>query len=422
MSFSEGREGLNVPMTNLQEFFDDLEGRLSIITGLIDCEEDFGVTLEDVRRPLVVVGLPGIGKTCGIMSIRKKLNAKLPPEKQLGFKKILLGQTVVGSMTGIPVATGDGRVVRVQMPDLPDPKRDGEYGVLFLDEITTADEAQVQPALGLCDDSRNIGEYTLPEHWIVVAAGNGPDCTNFVRMDDMLISRFTTVYDIAYDYKKDWRPWAHANNINEDIIAFLNFDPTACVRVESTDMDKAGKLFPCPRTWTNLSRNLDLRKMQGRPVQQHELASFASRIVGTKAGQQFSSFCSFKLKNTEYKVEDILEGKAPDPNQGMKKEVFHILLQGIIKQVTLEAKKAKESGSDDEMDVCLKHFSNAMTWLIKFKTHDFENVMNAFLEVKTECPYCVELMFHDRLSCPALDQFLADNAEFLQAQIDFFKV
>ena len=417
MNFSEGREGLNVPMTNLQEFFDDLEGRLSMITGLIDIKEDFGVELEDIRRPLIVIGLPGIGKTCGIMSIRKKLNAKLPPEKQLGFKKILLGQTVVGSMSGIPVIGPDGRVVRVQMPDLPDPKRDGEYGILFLDEVTTADEAQVQPALGLCDDSRNIGEYQLPEHWIVVAAGNGPDCTNFVRLDDMLISRFTTVYDIAYDYKKDWRPWAHANGINEDIIAYLNFEPSACVRVESSDMDKAGKLFPCPRTWTNLSKNLDLRRLQGRPVSNSELANFASRVVGSKAGREFAAFCEFKTKHTEFTVEDVLQGKAP-LGKSIRKEVFHILLQGIIKQLNLELKNVENTG--EGKTEAYTRFSNAMTWLIGFETIDYENVMNSFLEIKCECPYTGKIMFDPDMSCPALDSFLERNAEFLNTNIDFF--
>ena len=101
------KEGLNVPASTLTEFFDDLEGRLSLITGLIPMET-MGLTLEDVRKPMLVVGLPGIGKTCGIMAIRKKLNTLLPPDKQLGFKKILLGQTVVGSMSGIPVVMKDG--------------------------------------------------------------------------------------------------------------------------------------------------------------------------------------------------------------------------------------------------------------------------------------------------------------------------
>ena len=178
------REGLNVPQSTLTEFFDDVEGKLALLTGLVPYE-DFGLTLEEIRRPMLVVGLPGIGKTCGIISSIKELNKKLPKEKKLGFKKILLGQTVVGSLSGIPVAKPDGSVVRVQIPDLPNPEKDGEYGVLFLDEITTADEMQIQPALGLADDSRSLGEYTLPEHWVVIGAGNGPDCTNFVRLDDM---------------------------------------------------------------------------------------------------------------------------------------------------------------------------------------------------------------------------------------------
>ena len=167
MSSLEQQEGLNLPHSTLTEFFDDVEGKLAMLTGLVPYE-DFGLTLEEIRRPLLAIGKPGIGKTCGIISSIKEMNKKLPKEKHLGFKKILLGQTVVGSLSGIPVARPDGTVVRIQLPDLPDPQRDGEYGVLFLDEITTADEMQIQPALGLADDSRSLGEYTLPEHWIGV--------------------------------------------------------------------------------------------------------------------------------------------------------------------------------------------------------------------------------------------------------------
>ena len=127
MGYAEESEGLNLPKSTLTEFFDDVEGRLALLTGLVPYE-DFGLTLEDVRKPLLVIGKPGIGKTMGILSSIKELNKKLPPEKQLGFKKILLGQTVVGSLTGIPVAKPDGTVVRIQLPDLPNPETDGEYG------------------------------------------------------------------------------------------------------------------------------------------------------------------------------------------------------------------------------------------------------------------------------------------------------
>ena len=117
--------------------------------------------------------------------VENLIDKEMPKDKQFGFKKIQLGKLVVGDLTGIPVVMPDGTVKRVHVPDLPpnDPKDPNfkEYGVLFLDEITTVDEAQMQPALGLADSSRDMGEYKLPEHWLVVAAGNGPDCTNFMR-------------------------------------------------------------------------------------------------------------------------------------------------------------------------------------------------------------------------------------------------
>ena len=192
------REDLGIPKSKFSDFLDELRSKLFFMSGALRCE-DFGLTLKDVRKPILCIGLPGIGKTCGVMSVINEINSTLPEDKHFKFKKILLGQTTVGSLSGIPVvnsSTGDIR--RAQAPELPTLEKEGEYGVLFLDEITTADEAQIQPALGLADDSRNIGEYTLPEHWLVVGAGNGPDCTNFVRLDDMTLSRFSP-FDIQFD-------------------------------------------------------------------------------------------------------------------------------------------------------------------------------------------------------------------------------
>ena len=78
---------LNVPKTNMSAFYDDLEARLALLTGIVPME-DLGLTLEQVRKPMLVIGLPGIGKTAGIMSIIKNLNeTKLKGTgRELGFK------------------------------------------------------------------------------------------------------------------------------------------------------------------------------------------------------------------------------------------------------------------------------------------------------------------------------------------------
>ena len=414
MSSLEQQEGLNLPHSTLTEFFDDVEGKLAMLTGLVPYE-DFGLTLEEIRRPLLAIGKPGIGKTCGIISSIKEMNKKLPKDKHLGFKKILLGQTVVGSLSGIPVARPDGTVVRIQLPDLPDPQRDGEYGVLFLDEITTADEMQIQPALGLADDSRSLGEYTLPEHWIVVGAGNGPDCTNFVRLDDMTLTRFSA-YDINYKYAKDFRPYAHATGINADIIAFLNFKPDLCVRPESTDMDSAGKMFPCPRTWERLSIELKMRQAQGKPVDPDQMANFAGRIIGIKAGREFGAFMQYR-KNLTYDIDKILAGEEREPEAGMSIETYHIIMQSLIKK---EADKLKTYKSIDDVPLEIYYECGHMiSWILQFQ--ELERKINAIAEIKNDCPLLVDIIFDDDFAekcCPGFDDFFIENNVLLNSAFD----
>lgn len=412
-NITETQEGLNLPKSCMSDFYSDLEGRLALLTEKVPYKE-FGLTLEEVRKPLLVIGLPGIGKTSGIISIINKFNKELPKEKQLGFKKILLGQTVVGSLSGIPVSRPDGSVVRVQIPDLPNPERDGEYGVLFLDEVTTADEMQIQPALGLCDESRSLGEYTLPEHWIVVGAGNGPDCPNFVRLDDMTISRFTA-YDIAYSYKKDFRPYAHMRGINPDIIAFLNFDSSMCVKVESTDMDEAGKMFPCPRTWERLSSELKMRQAIGKPVEPAEMTNFAGRIIGFRAGDKFSAFCMFKTR-LNYSPEAILNGNEKEPEVGMAKEEFHIILQSLIKTAKNLLSDTGDGKGNYPLDTYNK-VANMMNWLLSI--HELENKLNALVEIRDDSQELSDIVLDEDFFeiCPSVPQFFADNAELLSQEM-----
>ena len=411
MSSLEQQEGLNLPHSTLTEFFDDVEGKLAMLTGLVPYE-DFGLTLEEIRRPLLVIGKPGIGKTCGVLSSIREMNKKLPKDRKLGFKKILLGQTVVGSLSGIPVSKPDGTVVRIQLPDLPNPQRDGEYGILFLDEITTADEMQIQPALGLADDSRSLGEYSLPEHWIVIGAGNGPDCTNFVRLDDMTLTRFSA-YDINYNYHKDFRPYAHATGINEDIIAFLNFKPDLCVRPESTDMDSAGKMFPCPRTWERLSIELKMRKVQGKPVDPDQIANFAGRIIGIKAGREFGAFMQYR-KTLAYDIDKILAGTEKDPEVGMPAETYHIIIQSLIKKIT---DKVKTYDSIDDVSLSVYEMCGHMLhWILKFQ--ELERKVNAIAEIRDDCDLLVDLIFDDDFAenyCPEIDDFLRENNVLLNS-------
>lgn len=415
MSFNDVTPDVGVYKCGLNEFREDLVGRLLIASGLVKVDEDI---VRDVYSvPPLALGKPGVGKTCVVMSAVEEINKKLrdrgaDASELWGFKKIQLGQTIVGELSGIPIVnTNTNETIRVQSDSLPVEERDGKHGVLFLDEITSADVAQIQPALGLADDTRSIGQYTLPEGWLLVAAGNGPDCTNFVRLDDATISRFA-VFDIEFDYVRDWRTWAHENGVDELIIAFCNYKHAIgepIVRVESTEADMSGKQFATPRSWTNLSKMLRRRSALGKPVGQRELLSFASSIIGAPMATEFAAFAKYREK-VDIDPMQIVEGTAPSPSKPLETQVFHIVLQGIIK-VLLKLSKAQSFKEGSFSTEAIRYCANAFNWILDLlRVSSAEQTYNGIAEMLHEIEGMVDITDTDTFDnfCPRFNQLLDD--------------
>ncbi len=81
---------------------------------------------------------------------------------------------------------------------------EGEYGVLFLDEMNSA-PPQTQAALYQLTLDRKVGDYALPEGWRIVAAGNRTNDRGVVhRMPDPLVDRFFHV-----DFEADMQEWCN---------------------------------------------------------------------------------------------------------------------------------------------------------------------------------------------------------------------
>lgn len=438
-----------------------------------DLREAGNLTLAEARLPAFAVGTPGLGKTAIVKSVLTDINNLLEKEGspiRFNYKKIQLGQTQVGELQGIPLldtspvnqageevhikgleakgnsakaeayyavdssykADGSGkgnlpaksdrrRVVRVQMEDLPDAEIDGEYGILFLDELTTADEAQMQPALGLCDDSRSIGTYTLPEHWLVVGAGNGIDCTNFIRFDDATISRFM-IFDLTVDYEKDWRPWAHSVGIHPDIIAFLNFRPEALNQIQSDDSEvkNAGKQFTNPRTWTNLNTLLKQRDALKKSIPKEKIVQYASTVIGIKYASDFAAFLIFK-EQSNYDTDKIMEGKEKFPNKDhtLRVESMHLIIQSLISKIQDYIKRRKnETGGDFEKEDYEK-LANPIKWILALPHIDM--VVASIRELIHEIPeiHSQNVLFDPAFcaACPEFDTFLDEHSSIVSALI-----
>lgn len=151
-------------------------------------------------------------------------------------------------------------------------------GMLFLDELPQAMPI-VQSAASQLILDRRIGEYTLPDGWVICAAGNREeDRAATHKMPSHIANRFVHLH-VQVDYD-DWAAWASVSNVNPMVIAFLGFRPELLHK-----FDKNAKSFPTPRTWEFVSSMLP--KLPDDPKLMLEIIT---GTVGEDAAKQFVGF------------------------------------------------------------------------------------------------------------------------------------
>ncbi|MCP3687788.1 MAG: AAA domain-containing protein, partial [Gammaproteobacteria bacterium] len=125
-------------------------------------EQEFASTQQGFHTPVMLWGPPGVGKS--------QLVAQVADHHGVGIVDVRLSQMEPSDLRGIPFKCGDK--VEWAIPALlPDVAVHGAAGILFIDEITSAPPSVSAAAYQLILD-RRLGEYRVPEHWAIVAAGN----------------------------------------------------------------------------------------------------------------------------------------------------------------------------------------------------------------------------------------------------------
>ncbi|MFO7189763.1 MAG: MoxR family ATPase [Pseudomonadota bacterium] len=234
-------------------------------------EREFAAVASGRHTPVMLWGPPGVGKSQIVADIAKRHGVPLID--------IRLAQMEPTDLRGIPFR--DGRHVVWSVPALlPDAERHGERGILFLDEITSAVPTVTAAAYQLILD-RRLGDYVVPPGWAIFAAGNRQgDRGVTYQMPAPLANRFTH-YELEPDLD-DWVRWAHAEGIDERLIAFLRFRPDLLF-----DFDPARYMvaFPSPRSWEFADRAL--RKFADVP---ELLGEALKACVGPAAGLACRAF------------------------------------------------------------------------------------------------------------------------------------
>jgi hypothetical protein len=222
-------------------------------------------TLVAARQPVFLWGGPGIGKSAIVHQLAAVLKVALQDVRALLLDPV--------DLRGLPFLGKDGRSKWATPEFLP---QEGS-GILFLDELNAA-PGMVQASCYQLVLDRKLGEYTLPEGWAIIAAGNrDSDRAVTTRMPTPLRNRFVHL-EFEVDLQ-DWSEWAIAAGIRPEVIAFLRFRQELL-----SAFDRDANAFPSPRSWEFVSRILDATPDQSV---EHELFAGA---VGAGSATEFSGF------------------------------------------------------------------------------------------------------------------------------------
>jgi MoxR-like ATPase len=253
------------------------------------------------RVPLHIWGACGVGKSQIVSQVAKDLNWQ--------FLDVRAVQLDPVDLRGLPRITND-QAEWVPPKFLP---TSGE-GILFLDELTSAPQMTQAGCYQLVLD-RKLGEYTLPESWVVIAAGN-PASERGVHfsMPRPLRNRFVHL-ELEPDFE-DWSKWALKAAIRPEILAFLRFKPALLHDADATSDVNA---WPTPRSWEMASSVLTgfaKRQNGGSAVGSSEIeAQLLEGTIGEAATIELVAF--LRLFRQLPSVQEILlnPDTAPVPDE-----------------------------------------------------------------------------------------------------------
>ena len=269
----------------------------------------------------MIWGGPGIGKSDIPQQIANDMGVKL-----LDFRANLFDPVDV---RGIPhlrqiKETGD-RYTSWAPPDIfPIESRDGAKGIMLIDELPTAPPATQNAFLQLLL-TREVGNYKMPIGWSVISAGNRiTDGAAVYQMPTPVRNRLAH-YELEPTLD-DWVTWAYQNNIDTDVIAFIQYRPNL---LNAFDADQYA--FPTPRTWAFVSKKLGVSDTNDDI---DELFYDVSSLVGDGPAGEFVAF-----KEIANKLPD-LDSLIADPNL-YKKDDNPALLYALANGLAAKADDPK---------------------------------------------------------------------------------
>lgn len=271
-------------------------------------------------RPLRAIPTPffwgpaGVGKSEGVNQLAEKLRRSTGKKVTVTDVRLLLFSPV--DLRGVPVADA-----RRQYTDWLRPRifamdeSEDTVNILFLDELSAAPQSVQAAAYQICLD-RRVGEHTLPENCVVIAAGNRTtDRSISYKMPKALCNRLMH-FNIVTGFES-WRSWAEANGMDSRVVGYLS-DHRDRLLVEPGNSDMA---YPTPRSWSFVSNLLAITGKKPTAIR-----PLISGCVGADTAAELEEWCL--VSSCLPSPESILGGKCTD--YPSRQDLIYSLLNSLL--------------------------------------------------------------------------------------------
>jgi hypothetical protein len=289
--------------------------------------------------PTIVWGGTGVGKTTVLSQLAGALGRNF---------HLLIGSThLPEDFSGYPDADREAGVIRMLPTHWVDRFRDGA-GFLLLDEFTCVPPTTMAAELSLITE-RRVGDYTLPESTIIVAAANPPELApSGNALPPSMRSRFFHCHwevdknELFKGYRAglSWSappfpvvPAEHRAlypKYGGLVEAFLRGNPDCMEKLPDSDETLA---FPNPRTWSYVVKCLAAAESVGHQLGSPVFTTLVNGCVGDAVGAEFVRYLSqLDLVNPA----DVLAGTVKFKYQSDRPDLSICILTGLVKELRVE--------------------------------------------------------------------------------------
>ena len=238
------------------------------------------------KKPVLLWGPPGIGKTAIIKQVAGKMDAHL--------ETVLASIREPSDFGGLP-AIIDGNVhlmPPVWARNLRKASDEGKTAILFLDEISTA-RPSVQSALLRVTHEKIVGDLYLGDNVSIVAAANPPDSA----AGGWELPLATSNRWCHLEWKVDapsWNTWFKIYGegdpkVKAVVSSFIHRRPTVLHQMPKDDQIEKNA-WPSPRSWESTSSLLSVFLQNTGELTIEQAAKVAESTVGQAVAGEFAQF------------------------------------------------------------------------------------------------------------------------------------